>query len=219
VPFFFTAWLNLSNVLQTSRNICSAFSYCLAILEALFVWHGRGALPTERAAAQVYAKAIASEGVKPTELEEGEGDDMFWMMLDEGGYANADYWRFRNQLPPHMSPSPRLWIVSDNALQPVIPFCANDVAKGSVFMYDGVFELFVIVGEEARGRRNDIRLAVAAAESVAAASAITRSFPPPTHVLIFPTRIPVDVRVNFRGMDYWEVVSILSYNVIILALV
>jgi hypothetical protein len=199
----------LMRITQTSRNICSAFSYCLAILDALFVWHGRGALPAERAAAQAYANAIASEGVEPLELEEGEEDDMFWVMLDEGGYANADYWRFRSQLPPHMSPSPRLWVISKNALQPIIPFCASDLTKDTVLMYDGVFELFVIVGEDARGRRDDIRLAVAAAESVAVASAITRSFPPPMHVLIFPTRVPVDLRANFRGMDQREAVSVM----------
>lgn len=187
-----------------SRSICSAFSYCLAILEAIFVWHGRGSLPTERSVAQDYAKSIANEGVEISELEEGEEDDLFWMMLDENGYANAGYWRFRSQLPPHMIPSPRLWTVLQSALQPIIPFCAADLTKDSILMYDGVFELFVLVGEDARDRRADIRLAIAAAEGVAAASAVTRSFPPPVHVLIFPTRIPIDLRANFRGMDKSE---------------
>lgn len=193
---------------QMSRNICSAFSYCLTILDALFVWHGRGSLPLERSTAQSYAKTIVSEGVEPTELEEGEEDDMFWVMFDDDGYANADFWRFRTQLPPQMVPSPRLWAISHNALQPVIPFAAVDLTSDSVLMYDGVFELFVLVGEDARGRRADIRLAVAAAEGVAAASAVTRSFPPPVHVLIFPTRVPIDLRANFRGMDQREAVSL-----------
>lgn len=205
---------------QVSRNICSAFSYCLTILEAAFVWHGRGSLPTERSAAQTYARTIASEGAEITELEEGEEDDMFWMMLDEGGYANAGYWRFRTQLPPHMVPSPRLWTIFQSALQPIIPFAAMDMTKDSVLMYDGVFELFVLVGENARDRRADIRLAVAAAEGVAAASAVTRSFPPPVHVLIFPTRVPLDLRANFRGMDSKEAVRIylLSFSLSVLTI-
>lgn len=187
-----------------SRNICSAFSYCLAILDALFVWYGRGSTEAERQAALTYATSIKAEGVSPVEVEEGAEDEMFWMMFDEGGYANADFWKFRAQSPIVSS---RLWAISDGALQPVLPFCSIDLVGDKVFMYDGVFELFVIVGEEARAQRDNIRLALAAAESLAAASAVTRTFPPPVHVLVFPTRIPIDLRANFRLMDYHEAVS------------
>jgi hypothetical protein len=197
--------LQLTVLPQMSRNICSAFSYCLAILDALVVWYGRGSTDAERRSAIAYTKSITVEGVTPVELEEGVEDERFWMMLDEGEYANADFWKFRAQSPII---APRLWSISDNALQPVIPLFSFDLVSDKVFMYDGIFELFVIVGEEARSRRDDIRLALAAAESVAAASAFTRSFPPPLHVLVFPTRIPLDLRANFRLMDYREAVRL-----------
>ncbi|KAG8833648.1 hypothetical protein FRC17_010313 [Serendipita sp. 399] len=184
-----------------SRNVCSGFSYCLSVLDTVVVWHGRGSLPAEREAALSYAKSLAVESVTPTEVEEGTGDETFWMMLDDEVYANADYWRFKPQM---QVTAPRLWRISSGALQPVVPFSAFDVAEDGVYMYDGVFELFVIVGRGARGERGDIRLALSAAESLANASAVTRSFPPPVHVLILPTRIPLDLRANFRCMDHRE---------------
>lgn len=190
-----------------AKNICSAFTYCLAILDALFIWHGKGSTAAERQAAGTYARSIAAQGVNPTEIEEGIGDEMFWMMLDEGDYANADFWKFRGHGP--IIP-PRLWAITDGALQPVVPFCATDLDGDRVLLYDGIFELFVIVGQLARARREDIRLALAAAESLASASALTRTFPPPVHVLVFPTRVPVDLRANFRLMDYHEAVRAFS---------
>ncbi|KAG9057566.1 hypothetical protein FS842_005778 [Serendipita sp. 407] len=187
-----------------SRNVCSGFSYCFSVLETVVVWYGRGSSVLEREAARSYAKSLVVEGITLAELEEGSSDETFWMMLDDEVYANADYWRFKNQM---QVVTPRLWHISNGALQPVVPFCASDVARDGVYMYDGVFELFVIVGQEARGNRADIRLALSAAESLASASAVTRSFPPPMHVLILPTRIPLDLRASLRLMDYRESVD------------
>lgn len=197
--------ISIEEVELVSRNVCSAYTYCLTILDALIIWHGRGALPVEREAATKYAATLAPEGVVPTEMEEGSDDDMFWIVMDDTGYANADYWKFRAQ---SQVSAPRLWNVAKDALQPVVPFSAADLQEDAVYMYDGVFELFVIVCEGARGRRQDIRLALAAAERVSAASAVTRTFPPPVHVLILPTRMPLDLRAGFRLMDLRDSVSL-----------
>ena len=87
---------------------------------------------------------------------------MFWLMLGEGGYASADYWRFRTQ---NMVVTPRLWNVQpQGGLVSIQPFCADDLKPDGVYLFDGVFELFVIVGVLARGKRGQIRLAIAAAE-------------------------------------------------------
>ena len=100
--------------------------------------------------------------MEPTVLEEGSEDELFWLMLGEGGYASADYWRFR---PHSMVVTPRLWSVqSQGGLAAIQPFCADDLKPDGVYLFDGVFELFVIVGVMARGKRSQIRLAVAAAE-------------------------------------------------------
>ena len=87
---------------------------------------------------------------------------MFWLILGEGGYASADYWRFR---PQSMVVTSRLWSVKpQGGLAAIQPFCANDLKPDGVYLFDGVFELFVIVGVMARGKRSEIQLAVAAAE-------------------------------------------------------
>ena len=85
---------------QNVRNLCSGFSYCFTILDALYVWHGRGAIDAERRAAVAYAQALAGAGGTVVELQEGvessgDEDEMFWMILGDDDYAKADYWRWR----------------------------------------------------------------------------------------------------------------------------
>jgi hypothetical protein len=98
--------------LQNIRNLCSGYSYCVSILDQIYVWHGCGSTPKERNAARDYAQACAVKGTSITELREGDNDvddEMFWMVLgDSGDYAKADYWRFRNASAPS---DPRCWIV------------------------------------------------------------------------------------------------------------
>jgi hypothetical protein len=134
------------------------------VLDALYIWHGKGSTMAERQAAASYAQDLlrGREGVEPTVLEEGSEDEMFWLMLGDGGYASADYWRFR---PQSMVVTPRLWsVLPQGGLTTIQPFCADDLKPDGVYLFDGVFELFVIVGLMARGKRSQIRLALAAAE-------------------------------------------------------
>lgn len=79
-------------------NLCSAYSYCLSVLGALYVWHGRGATEDERQVALTYGQSLATTPANVVEFEEGMEDEMFWMVLGDGDYANADHWQFRGQL-------------------------------------------------------------------------------------------------------------------------
>ncbi len=56
-------------------------------------WYGKGSTTAERQAAINYAQHLLKgrESVELTVLEEGSADEMFWLMLGEGGYALADY--------------------------------------------------------------------------------------------------------------------------------
>ncbi len=65
-------------------------------------------LPKKRQAAMRYAKTLGSNVV---ELSNGEGDDddMFWMILGEDDYAQADYWKWRSSAS-HIEP--RIWHVN-----------------------------------------------------------------------------------------------------------
>jgi hypothetical protein len=96
--------------LQNIRSLCSAFSYCLSILDSVYVWHGCGSRKREREAALIYAQNLAGDMKSVTELVEGVSDDdeKFWMMLGEPEYANADYWKWRVDVS---SPDPRIWRV------------------------------------------------------------------------------------------------------------
>lgn len=72
-----------------------------------------------------YAHGLAARGSTVIKLLEGESDDdeMFWMMLGEDGYANADYWKWRRTFP---EPDPRIWrIDAGNGQQSVssLPVC------------------------------------------------------------------------------------------------
>lgn len=92
------------------KNICSGFSYCVSILDTLFVWHGCGSTTAERTAAMAYAETLTSSPDGITVLIENENDDdeMFWMVLGEDAeYAKADYWRWRSSIEY----TPRIWSV------------------------------------------------------------------------------------------------------------
>ncbi len=90
--------------------MCSGYSYCTSILETFYVWHGRGSSEAEQRAALSYAKQLAPAEENIVELTEDESqeEEMFWMMLGDGDYANADYWKWRSNA---LFLDPRIWVV------------------------------------------------------------------------------------------------------------
>ncbi|KAK0195469.1 hypothetical protein F5146DRAFT_1100956 [Armillaria mellea] len=163
------------------RNLCSGFSYCVSVLGTIYVWHGCGSLAKERQAALRYAKTLGSNVVELSHSE-GDNDDMFWMILGEDDYAQADYWKWRSSASYI---EPRIW----------------HSPTTSVFVVDCVWELFVLVGQDARTQRQNIRLAISVAQSLAKLVADDRPYQPTVHVLIFPSQIPLDLRLHFRDLD------------------
>ncbi|KAH9895002.1 hypothetical protein C8Q73DRAFT_482882 [Cubamyces lactineus] len=138
--------------------------------------------------------------------DESQADEMFWMILGEGDYAKADYWRWRVGAPTSLDP--RAWIVDAKqgaeAVKPIAAFPAPREFSDSVFLVDCVWELFVLVGSGARGRRLDIRLALSIAEALAQKASSERPFTPPVHALVFPTQIPNDLLLTFREFEESE---------------
>lgn len=156
----------------------------MSLLDTLYVWHGCGSVDTERAAARDYAKALASLSSNVVELIEGQSDaddEMFWMILGEGDYARADYWKWRAS---SSSIYPRVWSVdvtrgadAVRLTQVIFAFSSDLVAQiqlvssfanhpefhNLVHLVDCVWEFFVVVGSEARGKRADMRLALTVA--------------------------------------------------------
>ncbi|RDX50089.1 hypothetical protein OH76DRAFT_481347 [Lentinus brumalis] len=185
------------------KNLCSAYSYCISILDTFYVWHGRGSTAAEQRAALSYAQSLApsTDSVVEFTEEESQADEMFWMILGEGDYAKADYWKWRPTAP---IVDPRAWIVDatqEEVFRPVAAFPGHPEFSQAVFLVDCVWELFVIIGSEARGRRLDIKLAVSVAHALAAKASPTLPFTPTVHALIFPTQIPIDLLLTFRELD------------------
>lgn len=106
-------------IAQSIKNLCSAFSYCVTILDSVYVWCGRGSTSRERKAALQYAEAMAKNSALPIELYEGENDsdEMFWMILGDDGSANADYWRWRKTF---VNTEPSIWKVDIRSGAPFV---------------------------------------------------------------------------------------------------
>ncbi|KXN85318.1 Gelsolin [Leucoagaricus sp. SymC.cos] len=189
------------------RNLCSAFSYCLTILDTVYVWHGCGSTGAERQAALKYASRISEAGTNVIHLNEGENDqdELFWMVLGEEEFARADYWQWRRRASDI---DPRIWRVDARADSPIIAVSSlrSEVSREkSIFIIDCIWELFVKVGSAARGDRASIKLALNTAKRLSEISASSRPFTPTVHVLVLPSRLPLDLRLNLRGLDESEV--------------
>ena|ERR1700742_3651905 len=85
------------------------------MLGTLYVWHGKGSLRAERAAALNHAQQIKVDS-QVVEVRQGKEDETFWMvnirvavriiglllmlqMLGED-FSSADYWRHRDEKHP-----------------------------------------------------------------------------------------------------------------------
>ncbi|KZT27958.1 hypothetical protein NEOLEDRAFT_1129845 [Neolentinus lepideus HHB14362 ss-1] len=186
------------------KNLCSGFSYCLSVLGTFYVWHGCGSLSQERQAAADYARSLAGSPDSIIELVEGESDEdeMFWMILGDRDYAKADYWRWRAS---SAKIDPRVWRVDvGGGHEPIylVPsFTAEATVSGFVYVIDCIWEFFVLVGSEARGKRDDIKLALSAATAMSSRTAASRPFTPAVHVVVLPSQLPLDLRLSFRDLD------------------
>lgn len=98
--------------------MCSAFSYCLNILDTVYIWHGCGSTEPERQAAVQYSSRITKGSSQAIQLHEGDddADDLFWMALGDSEYARADYWQWRRQTA---EVDPRIWRIDAGANLPV----------------------------------------------------------------------------------------------------
>lgn len=84
------------------------------------------------------------------------------MVLGDAPFADADYWKWRSVSTTDVQPS--IWRVEShkraNALTAVEFWSDEANPEQSVYVMNCVWELFVVVGPNARGGRQDIRLAL-----------------------------------------------------------
>ncbi|KLO19554.1 hypothetical protein SCHPADRAFT_935342 [Schizopora paradoxa] len=188
-------------------NLCSGFSFCISVLDSLWVWHGRGASQPERSAALAYAKSLNSGTEKKIEeVNEGEEDEMFWMFLGEDDYANADYWKWKAQSPlESYLLGLRVWKIigldGQFEVKEIRPLLSSEDVFSTISIVYLAFEVFVLVGASLRGHRKGLRLALEVAKQISMLAAKSKPFQPPVHVLIFPSRIPLELCAAMRGLD------------------
>ncbi|KAF8586696.1 hypothetical protein K439DRAFT_1659511 [Ramaria rubella] len=182
-------------------NLCSAFSFCLSVLDTLYVWHGRGATEDERRVASAYGESLTTSK-DIMEFEEGAEDEMFWMVLGNNSFANADHWKFRPQLN---KPGTRLYAIDSSRtktpVQLIPSIIAHEIPDDGVFVVDCRLEIYVVVAPRARGKRTDIQLGLFLAENISVAAAAQRPFDPPIHIVILPSKLPLELRASIRFCD------------------
>ena len=177
-------------IFQLPSSLTSRHSLLLTVLSQVFLYHGRGSLRSERIAGRQYAALLAKDSPSEfIELEEDgrktEDHELFWMCFGEekGEGSRAEHWRFRGGLEEDEVTG---WRVEKGKVRlPTFLRCSrsrseeltlpdflpsqvtpmNSLLSGEVFG-PGIkilllsFEIFVVVSEEARGRREDVRFAL-----------------------------------------------------------
>jgi hypothetical protein len=122
-------------------------------------------------------------------------------MFGDEEYARADYWRFR----PTTDARPRAWRIDaqsgKNAAYPLPIFSEDTYSQSGIFLLDCVWEFYVLVGEDARDMRQDIRLAIQIGQQMCCRLSQSRPYTPNLHVLVLPSRIPVDLPMHFKQFN------------------
>lgn len=147
------------------------------MLENLWVWYGCGSSQSERSTALQYAQSLIRETVESetdgvvsktiVEVEEGKEDDIFWLLLGEDSYAKSSYWKWRKTERGGAS-DPRTFIVDSASLGSEVleleTFPSIPVVARSVLIVHLAYEIFVLIGKDARAKKRNISLALLLAQ-------------------------------------------------------
>lgn len=150
-------------------------------MDSVYVWYGRGSTPLENKAALEYGHSLATAS-PPIELTEdsSKDDEMFWMILGEGEYADADFWKWRRN-SSHIDP--RIWrvradldkdcvrgayrcrrtysLIHNFSKVTAVDWMSSEASfHESVYIIDCIWEFYVVVGSDARSHKQDIELAI-----------------------------------------------------------
>ncbi|BFZ62061.1 hypothetical protein YB2330_003140 [Saitoella coloradoensis] len=181
-------------------QLSSGYAFVVSVIGQVFVWHGAGAHLDEVNAARKIAQEAAQDNTF-IEVREGTEPDVFLDALGgEAKYASASFWAKK---PDHENYMVRLYTIELGNANEIFPFDQSDLRPDNVHVIDGFFEMYVIVGRDARGKHEDIQLACDFAKDYTkhAFKADGRPFMPVTTVLYPPSSVPRELRINIRG---WE---------------
>jgi hypothetical protein len=159
---------------------------------------------------------IAGPEKEIDEYDEGKEDPIFFVLLGDDAWANADYWKYRAALGK-VAHRPRMFLIDARdkkqpvsinvTVNPILAYTlcqvscyipsTSKIAPDAIFVLDNMLEMIVTVGPEARARRTDILLAVHIAISIATSVETKRPFVPPVHLVVLPSQLPLEVKAGF----------------------
>ncbi|CAD6939228.1 unnamed protein product, partial [Tilletia laevis] len=192
--------------------LCSSQSAVASLLNDVFIWHGRGSAPTQRAAAERFAlSSLAGGDVSRLQRpnEEGHEDDQFSMFFDlrgDKGYASAWYHRHLPELDAGRAIPVLVELRNSSSGEgPAQPKIGSSAAldledpRMGVCVLDLGLEIYVVVPAAARGHKTYIAAALDVADALAAATAAQTQRTIPVHVVVLPGCLPRDLRAMLRG--------------------
>ncbi|WEW54836.1 hypothetical protein PRK78_000262 [Emydomyces testavorans] len=195
----------------TPQSLCSGYPYIISAGSGcLYLWKGRGSTADELGCARLIGMDLGLTG-EIEEVTEGQEPSCFFDCFPNSGdvrtYHSADYWNFKpnnekygcrlfridhglgqgfgaafwNRRGTH-SPGAR----PGDTVQEIEPFCQRDLDPEHIYVLDAFFEIYVIVGEQARSRSAEFASALVFAQEYGflAVSEQDRPFLPKSHVVL-----------------------------------
>ncbi|PKS10274.1 hypothetical protein jhhlp_002025 [Lomentospora prolificans] len=179
-------------------NLCSGFPYLINQQGQCFLWKGKGSDTEELESARLIGMDLSLTG-QLEEIEDGNEPATFWDIFDGGSkQLSADHWRLK---PNYSKYCCRLFCSDSSSKQQIIelsPYSQADLSPKSIYVLDAFFEMYIIVGAEAKTQYSSFRNALDFAQEYAilASGMEDRPFVPISTVVL--EGIPRDLKSVFR---------------------
>ncbi|RKU41037.1 hypothetical protein DL546_003351 [Coniochaeta pulveracea] len=185
----------------TPNSLCSGFPYLITQQGKCYLWKGKGSDVDELSSARLIGMDLALMG-ELEEIEDGAEPASFWYIFEGGArrgpLGSADHWRLK---PGYDKYCGRLF-KSDLAIRQQIieitPFSQADLHPTGIYILDAFFEMYIIVGAQAKSEYAAFHNALEFAQEYAilASSMEDRPFVPISTVVL--EGIPRDLKSVFR---------------------
>ncbi|RCI14540.1 hypothetical protein L249_6583 [Ophiocordyceps polyrhachis-furcata BCC 54312] len=199
-------------------SLCSGFSYLLAQSGKCFLWKGKGSDVAEVSCARLVGIDLSLTG-ELIECDDGDEPASFWDMFDAESPkpVSAAHWRLKPSYDKYRS---RLFCSdadseqqvsftlrianeqqhqnSSKQMYEITPFVQTDLSPSHIYVLDAFFELYVVVGAQAKAQYGSFRNALDFAQEYAilAAGIEDRPFVPVSSVVL--EGAPRDLKRVFR---------------------
>ncbi|PCG97943.1 protein of unknown function DUF4045 [Penicillium occitanis (nom. inval.)] len=206
------------------QNLCSGFTFVIsARFGKLYLWKGKGSGADELGSARLVGMDLGLTG-EMEEISEGEEPESFLEVLPRSESveppSTSDYWHLKPKHDKHRCRLLRIDHVlgqkggfwnrrgssspvtrPNDTVREIEPFSQKDLLPQGIYILDAFFEIYVIVGSEAKSRAAEFASALVFAHEygIMAASLQDRPFIPVGYVSI--GGVPDSCTVAFRKWD------------------